>query len=502
MLLQSAPLILAQTASAPNSTTTQKPSVSSGEKSSFGEMLTSFKEPEIREKSLPEKEVAEKDVPKTNVAKKEEPETTGKTEKAEKIEKGKKAQENKTSENLSDEDKAAIAISEMEIENILSDAKFQENDMPAEIVELSDVAVSDVQISENLEPEQYSAVLQTLISEKLTANENGNSAEQEFVVLGDADTLEKLSVGQKLVSGQKAETVAEKKNAVATDTDAENLFAMSENKNAKLDISAAKDFSANNGNENNQDNLDSNAENARTFKFDSEGKIAVSDFRTKVDAQISSAQNVNAENVSNASSASVKISGVSEQKNIYGQSVNTVQMNMNLAQVAEQNILSSNSQTASAAGSDFHAMLANQIRENAAEFVKAGSIVLRDGNMGEINLTLNPENLGNVKISLQLSDKLITGQITAFTREAFDAFRESADNLRQAFVQSGFEMSGLDISWSGFDAQQGGFAESHGNEAKHFAASKTYGDYASGIADESVVREYNGYSDYRVNVTA
>lgn len=496
MLLQSAPLILAQTASAPNSTTTQKTSVSSGKDSSFNEMLTSFKEPEVKEKTLPENKTSEKDVHKKVVAKNEDRPSTEKTEKTERVEKNKNVQENDLAENLTDEEKSAIAISEMEIENILAGAKFQESDILAEAATISDVAIAEVQMAEDASSVQYSAVLQTLISEKLTTVEDGNFVEQEFVVLGDADTFPKL------LSGQKIESVAEKKNNVAVDTEAEKLLAGAENKNVKADIAMAKYFSSSEGSENNQEKFNGNTENGRNFKFDSEGKITVSDFRTKFDAEISSAQNVNTDNVSTTATSTVKISSVSEQKNVSGQSVNTVQMNMNLAQMAEQNILSSNSQTASATGSDFHAMLTNQIRENASEFVKAGSIVLRDGNMGEINLTLNPENLGNVKISLQLSDKLITGQITAFTREAFNAFRESADNLRQAFVQSGFEMSGFDISWSGQDAQQGGFAESQSNEARHFAASKTYGDYVSGIADESLVREYNGYSDYRVNVTA
>lgn len=509
MLLQSAPLILAQNASAPNSTTTQKTSVSSGKKSSFNDMLASFKktgtadneklskisEPEVKEKTITENKVAEKDVPKKNVAKKEDSATTEQTAKVEKPKNTSSTTENESSEKVTDE-KAAFAISEAEIENILAASRLQENAVPVEAASLQDVTLPDVQVAENVAAAQDSGVLQTLISDALDSAENGKNYEQDFVVLGDADTF------QKLVSGQKPELNSEKKSDVTVD--AEKLLVGAETKDANAEIAMAKHFSESHDNENNQGNFNSNAENARTFKLDNEGKISVTDYRTKFDTEISAAQNmqnVNAENISTATASSVKISGVSEHKDISGQNLNTVQMNMNLAQAAEQNILSSNSQTASATGSDFHAMLTNQIRENASEFVKAGSIVLRDGNMGEINLTLNPEKLGNVKISLQLSDKLITGQITAFTREAYNAFRESADNLRQAFVQSGFEMNGFDISWSGQDAQSG-FAESQNNEARHFAASKTYSDYASGIADESLVREYNGYSDYSVNVTA
>ena len=122
---------------------------------------------------------------------------------------------------------------------------------------------------------------------------------------------------------------------------------------------------------------------------------------------------------------------------------NTAQMELSLGQsaanAAAQNMTASSDQAASATGSQFQAMLANQIQANAPEFVRAGNIVLKDGNMGTINLIMHPESLGNVKISLEVSDKVIAGQITVASREAYNAFRESIGALQNAFTENGFE---------------------------------------------------------------
>lgn len=235
-------------------------------------------------------------------------------------------------------------------------------------------------------------------------------------------------------------------------------------------------------------------ENSRAQKLDADGKITVTDLRTHYQThQQADAKNANAQNAVTANAP---------QKIVTADTSSTIEMSLNLMQHAEQNILSQNTQVASADGSDFHAMLKNQIQQNAHEFVKAGSIVLRDNNVGTINLTLNPEKLGNVKISLQLSDKLIAGQITAFSREAYSAFKESVESLKQAFIASGFEMGELDVAWSGQN-MAGQFAEGQKDESNQFAAAQTYGDYVSSEADENVsMSEWNSYDSYAVNVTA
>ena len=179
----------------------------------------------------------------------------------------------------------------------------------------------------------------------------------------------------------------------------------------------------------------------------------------------------------------------------------SVQMTMDMVGAADagKNITSANTQTAAAHGSNFQAMLANAVQENAPDFVRAGSIVLRDGNQGAINVILRPESLGNVKISLSLSDKVITGQITVQSQEAYNAFRDSIDTLRAAFAQSGFEAQGFDLSFAG--NQQ--FAQSQQDwQNPEFAvrADKSYGDFVAGEV-ESDMADY-AVSDYGVNIVA
>lgn len=122
-----------------------------------------------------------------------------------------------------------------------------------------------------------------------------------------------------------------------------------------------------------------------------------------------------------------------------------------------------NTQTGSEAqktSQTFSTMLTQEIREAAADFVQAGKIVLRDNNAGEIRLHLRPENLGAVKINLELSEgKRVTGTVTVASKEAYDAFEKNLDNLAKEFKQNGFEFAEFNLNWSGFSGQEG-FAES------------------------------------------
>ncbi|MGI5083937.1 flagellar hook-length control protein FliK [Treponema putidum] len=107
----------------------------------------------------------------------------------------------------------------------------------------------------------------------------------------------------------------------------------------------------------------------------------------------------------------------------------------------------------------FSAMLTQEIRDAAADFVQAGKIVLRDNNAGEIRLHLRPENLGAVKINLELSEgKRVTGTVTVASKEAYEAFEKNLDNLAKEFKENGFEFAEFNLNWSGFSGQEG-FAE-------------------------------------------
>jgi flagellar hook-length control protein FliK len=122
-------------------------------------------------------------------------------------------------------------------------------------------------------------------------------------------------------------------------------------------------------------------------------------------------------------------------------------------------------------GQSFASMLSGELRNNAADFVKTGSIVLRDNNSGLIRLSLHPESLGNVKISMELSDKKITGKIICSSREAYEAFNENLDGLSDAFVKGGFESAGFDLSWSGDNPSGRGQQERQGHVSSPFYAS-------------------------------
>lgn len=216
--------------------------------------------------------------------------------------------------------------------------------------------------------------------------------------------------------------------------------------------------------------------NPKTFAFDKDGKIIVKDYRTEKTETEESVEKVNGKNPSD--STELKVTDVKFENN-------NAQMTMEVASNAQQNIVSSNSQTASAAGSDFQAMLANQIKQNAGEFVKAGSIVLKDNNAGSIKLILKPESLGNVKVDLQISDKNITGRIVVASQEAFNAFKENADSLKQAFINSGFENANFDLCFAGQNAFGNQSGSKQENPAASFQMARTYGDLAGDSVDDS-----------------
>lgn len=219
------------------------------------------------------------------------------------------------------------------------------------------------------------------------------------------------------------------------------------------------------------------AENPKRFSLDKDGKIKVTDYRSEEKTDFASER-------TDEKKSQLKITDVKYDRN-------TAEMTLDLAKAdtAQMNILSSNSQTAGANGSQFQAMLTNQIQQSAPELVKAGNIILKDNDVGQIKLVLNPESLGNVKIDLHISEKNITGRIIVASAEAYNAFKESADSLRQAFINSGFETAGFDLQFAGQNAS--GQQEQHQNSDAHFKMVRTYGDYTAGQYDGDLETEEN-----------
>lgn len=183
-------------------------------------------------------------------------------------------------------------------------------------------------------------------------------------------------------------------------------------------------------------------------------------------------------------------------------SSDSVQVTMDMSSQAEKNILSLDAQSAGAQGSTFQAMLENQITENAQDFVKAGNIVLKDNNVGNINLILHPESLGNVKISLELSDNVITGKILVSSQEAFNAFNSTQDSLKAAFIESGFDTAGFDVAFANQNQNFSGNGQEQ-NQSEH-QAFNAYGNF---VVENSSVSElnsdiYNDARDYSIDIVA
>lgn len=188
-------------------------------------------------------------------------------------------------------------------------------------------------------------------------------------------------------------------------------------------------------------------------------------------------------------------------------SENNLELTMSLNANAMQNIKAENNQSAGAAGSTFQQMLSQQIQTSAPDFVKAGSIVLRDNNQGSINMILKPESLGNVKVALQISDNVVTGNITVHSKEAFEAFKQNMDNLRQAFQDSGFENAQLNLNLA--DGSTGNaFAQNeHQTGSEKFFSNKVYGNYAVSASETdsdevNIASVFESAADKKVSIVA
>jgi len=80
------------------------------------------------------------------------------------------------------------------------------------------------------------------------------------------------------------------------------------------------------------------------------------------------------------------------------------------------------------------------------QLVDQARIVLKDQNAGEIRMTLYPESLGKVKVSLDLSDNTLAGQIFVENQTVKDVFQSNMDGLMQAFQEGGWDTMSLEVS--------------------------------------------------------
>lgn len=342
--------------------------------------------------------------------------------------------------------------------------------------------------NENIENTEKSDIKKSSDKKVLVKSEQKNQIEAEFsrmnnLVQNQEKNIseihaEKISTEEIKINfdGKKAKFVQEEKN----DSTEENIvFAellnsdISEN---QIDFTEQK-FSK-----------DVTVKSKKVQTLDKDGKISVTDLRTK-EAEI------------NEDFAQTQKEFTSEVKFEDDNSA-TITMNLNQENV-ETNLLSTSNQTAASDGSNFQAMLNNQIKANAPEFVKTGSIVLRDNNQGTINLILHPDEIGSVKIHLSLDGKTVSGQITVATKEAMEVFKNNAETLREAFIQQGFDVGGFDVAYSdnGSFSNQEQFAQENNEKLMANYAQNCYENGTDEVF-ENFDENTNKFSDYSINIVA
>lgn len=343
----------------------------------------------------------------------------------------------------------------------LSDFSESENIEENIKTDFSDISVSEKDLSWLLKKEKITE--NDVIENAVEMNAESNPENDEIL------KFQQLSISDPKYFLEKAESFKQEKIDIS-----EKMFISPELKNtAKDEISA----------------------------FKKENKITVKDFRTKTGTRIeNSAETTVAQASKNASKNK---SSMDFQFNQNQSSQNQITFDLTARNDATMNILSSNAQVAASNGSNFESLLSQSIQTNAPEFVKAGTIVLKDEGKGSINLILHPEALGNVKLNLSLNDKVLTGQITVSSQEAYNAFKENLETLKQNFAQSGFENIEFNLSFDANDnSSQQGFAQNENSrhEAAVFNAKKTYSEFISVNTENDFSDNYN--DDYGINLVA
>lgn len=233
--------------------------------------------------------------------------------------------------------------------------------------------------------------------------------------------------------------------------------------------------------------------NHKVSKNEPEKKISVTDLRTKNAAEEKSEKNNNSD------------FGLKNKTAEFTVNKDDASVTMEIgSQNAENNVLSLNNQTAAADGSNYQAMLNNQLQANVPDIVKAGSIVLKDNDQGTINLILHPDDLGNVKIHISMDGKTLSGQITVNSKEALQVFKDNSETLREAFIKQGFDVSSFDVAMNNGSQNQNQSFENlyDGNE---FVARQMYGGVAAEAQSSSDFFEsenFENFSEYSINIVA
>ena len=95
-----------------------------------------------------------------------------------------------------------------------------------------------------------------------------------------------------------------------------------------------------------------------------------------------------------------------------------------------------------------------------AEIVRSARIVVRGTDAGEIRLNIKPEELGSVRIALNMRDGHIAGRIIVENQSVREVFEQNMSSLEKAFAESGLATGGIEVTV----ADAGGQQDAGGNE--------------------------------------
>ena len=412
-------------------------------------------------------------------------------------------------EKLTDESKVEKTENSGNAENTSDSQRVKENkteEKEEQAVEKTDSKVSDTRIddkkdnktkivSKNEHPAEIRSPEDVSDSVKKTEKNVKDLKKDKKLSEKDFSRLEELASkveadaadGSKLSEVIKKSVDAEKKTDVSKKNDDE--IDLKINNDSSMQISLNESAGDNSAQTSNFDFSGGEEKNKKQFTLDKEGKITVEDLRTKPEIQNTAEQN---------KKPLVKASEVKLTNE------NTAVLSVELNPNAEADVLSLNTQTAASTGSNFQAMLSNQLTNVAPEFVKAGNLVLKDNNQGTINLILHPDDLGNVKIHLSLDGKTLSGHITVATKEALQVFKDNAETLREAFIKSGFDGASFDVGMNNSGSFNQNMDFGSQDNSSSFFAKRAYGNLAGGLSAEvdDVFENTEDISNYSVNIVA
>ena len=152
---------------------------------------------------------------------------------------------------------------------------------------------------------------------------------------------------------------------------------------------------------------------------------------------------------------------------------------------------------ASQQGNLQQALRSHLAEKGNSDIVQQARIIMNGQDSGEIKLILKPENLGEVRINLQMQDGHIAGQIFVENKEVQAAFQDNLDALMQAFQDGGLEMGAMQVTVDPNAGRQNGqsqqqFAEDRSEERRKIHAVRSLENSVATVsAAESAYSQIN-----------